>query len=97
MLQAIHEELKASPRRVGFAEGEEETTIRAAIAFAQAGHGTPVLIGRDAQIKSTIKRLGLTGADSIEIHNAALSRGNRHYIEYLYTRPYQGFGITAGC
>ena len=86
MLQAIHEELKASPRRVGFAEGEEETTIRAAIAFAQAGHGTPVLIGRDAQIKSTIKRLGLTGADSIEIHNAALSRGNRHYIEYLYTR-----------
>ena len=86
MLQAIHEELKANPRRVGFAEGEEETTIRAAIAFAQAGHGTPVLIGRDQQIKATIKRLGLTGADSIEIHNAALSRGNRHYTEYLYTR-----------
>ena len=86
MLQAIHEELKANPRRVGFAEGEEETTIRAAIAFAQAGRGTPVLIGRDAQIKATINRLGLTGADSIEIHNAALSRGNRHYTEYLYTR-----------
>ena len=86
MLQAIHEELKANPRRVGFAEGEEETTIRAAIAFAQAGHGTPVLIGRDQQIKATIKRLGLTGADSIEIQNAALSRGNRHYTEYLYTR-----------
>ncbi|MAM69470.1 MAG: NADP-dependent malic enzyme [Rhodospirillaceae bacterium] len=86
MLQAIHEELKASPRRVGFAEGEEETTIRAAIAFSQAGHGTPVLIGREDQIKSTIKRLGMTGADSIEIHNAALSRGNRHYIEYLYQR-----------
>ena len=86
MLQAIHEELRANPRRVGFAEGEEETTIRAAIAFAQAGRGTPVLIGRDAQIKATIKRLGLTGADSIEIHNAALSRGNRHYTEYLYTR-----------
>ncbi len=86
MLQAIHEELKANPRRVGFAEGEEETSIRAAIAFAQAGHGTPVLIGRDAQIKATIKRLGLTGADSIEIHNAALSRGNRHYTEYLYKR-----------
>tara|TARA_Y100001936_G_scaffold190350_1_gene189117 strand:- start:1999 stop:4356 length:2358 start_codon:yes stop_codon:yes gene_type:complete len=86
MLQAIQEELKANPRRVGFAEGEEETTIRAAIAFAQAGHGTPVLIGRDAQIKETIKRLGLTGADSIEIYNAAVSRGNRHYTEYLYSR-----------
>ena len=86
MLQAINEEVRANPRRVGFAEGEEETSIRAAIAFAQAGLGTPVLIGREEQVKSTIKRLGLTGAASIEIHNAALSRGNRHYIEYLYTR-----------
>ena len=33
-----------------------------------------------------IKRLGINGADDIEIHNAALSRGNRHYIEYLYQR-----------
>jgi malate dehydrogenase (oxaloacetate-decarboxylating)(NADP+) len=86
MLQAIHEEVRANPRRVGFAEGEEETTIRAAIAFAQSGLGTPVLIGREEQVRETIKRLGLTGADSIEIHNAQLSRGNRHYIEYLYRR-----------
>jgi malate dehydrogenase (oxaloacetate-decarboxylating)(NADP+) len=86
MLQATHAEVRANPRRVGFAEGEEETSIRAAIAFAQSGLGTPVLIGREEQIKATIKRLGLTGADSIEIHNAALSRGNRHYIEYLYQR-----------
>ena len=86
MLQAIHEEVRANPRRVGFAEGEEETSIRAAIAFAQEGLGTPVLIGREEQIRDTIKRLGLTGAGSIEIHNAALSRGNRHYIEYLYQR-----------
>jgi malate dehydrogenase (oxaloacetate-decarboxylating)(NADP+) len=86
MLQATHAEVRANPRRVGFAEGEEETSIRAAIAFAQAGLGTPVLIGREEQVKSTIKRLGLTGAGSIEIHNAALSRGNRHYIEYLYHR-----------
>ncbi|MEC8530670.1 MAG: NADP-dependent malic enzyme [Pseudomonadota bacterium] len=86
MLQAIQEELKANPRRVGFAEGEEETTIRAAVTFAQAGHGTPVLIGRELQIKATIKRLGLIGAESIEIHNAAMSRGNRHYTEYLYKR-----------
>ncbi len=86
MLQAIHEEVRANPRRVGFAEGEEETSIRAAIAFAQSGLGTPVLIGREEQVRETIKRLGLTGAENIEIHNARLSRGNRHYTEYLYMR-----------
>ena len=86
MLQAIYAEVRANPRRVGFAEGEEETTIRAAVSFAQSGLGTPVLIGREQAVKSTIRRLGLTGADGIEIHNARLSRGNRHYIEYLYTR-----------
>jgi malate dehydrogenase (oxaloacetate-decarboxylating)(NADP+) len=48
--------------------------------------GTPVLIGREDQIKDVIKRLGMTGAGDIEIQNAALSRGNRHYIEYLYQR-----------
>jgi malate dehydrogenase (oxaloacetate-decarboxylating)(NADP+) len=86
MLQSTHAVVRADPRRVGFAEGEEETSIRAAISFSQSGLGTPVLIGREEQIKDTIKRLGLNGADNIEIHNAALSRGNRHYIEYLYQR-----------
>ena len=86
MLQATHAEVRSNPRRVGFAEGEEETSIRAAIAFSQSGLGTPVLIGREDQIKDVIKRLGMTGAGDIEIQNAALSRGNRHYIEYLYQR-----------
>ncbi len=86
MLQAIHAEVRTNPRRIGFAEGEEETTIRAAIAFSQSGLGTPVLIGREERIKSVIRRLGLTGAAGIEIHNARLSRGNRHYTEYLYRR-----------
>ena len=86
MLQTIHADVRASPRRVGFAEGEEETTIRAAIAFAQSGLGTPVLIGREERVQRTIQQLGLTGAGGIEIHNARLSGGNTHYIEFLYGR-----------
>ncbi len=86
MLQAINAEVRANPRRIGFAEGEEETTIRAAVAFSNSGLGTPVLIGHESRIRSTIRRLGMTGTDGIEIQNARLSRGNRHYIEYLYRR-----------
>ena len=86
MMQSAHAAVRANPRRVGFAEGEEETSIRAAISFSQSGLGTPVLIGREDQIKATIKRLGLTGANNIEIQNAAISRGNKHFTEYLYKR-----------
>ena len=85
-MQSAHAAVRANQRRVGFAEGEEETSIRAAISFSQSGLGTPVLIGREDQIKATIKRLGLTGANNIEIQNAAISRGNKHFTEYLYKR-----------
>ena len=38
---------KANPKRVLFAEGEEPNVLRAAIAFKEAGYGTPVLVGRE--------------------------------------------------
>jgi len=85
-LQVIHEQVRAEPRRVIFAEGEEEVTIRAALSFRDIGYGTPVLIGREEPIRDAITRLGLTGAEEIEIHNARLSKGNKSYTDYLYDR-----------
>src|SRR5689334_18118893 len=46
-MQGVLEEVRANPKRIAFAEGEEERTIRAAIAFRDAGYGTPILIGRE--------------------------------------------------
>ncbi|HLO76723.1 MAG TPA: phosphate acyltransferase, partial [Magnetospirillum sp.] len=66
-LQAIAEKVKANPRRVVFAEGEEEKSIRAALAFKAAGYGTPILIGREARIKATMAQMGLPGGDRLEI------------------------------
>jgi malate dehydrogenase (oxaloacetate-decarboxylating)(NADP+) len=45
------------PRRVVFAEGEEEKSVRAALAFRAAGYGTPVLIGREERVKQTMERM----------------------------------------
>jgi malate dehydrogenase (oxaloacetate-decarboxylating)(NADP+) len=78
--------VRANPRRVVFAEGEEEKTIRAAIAFRNAGYGTPVLIGREERVLDTLRALGINGSDGIEIHNARLSGANRKYADYLYAR-----------
>ena len=85
-LEAITERVRQNPRRVVFAEGEEEKTIRAAIAFRNAGYGTPILVGREDRIHATVAALGVPLPDGIEIHNARLSDSNRRYAEYLYAR-----------
>src|SRR5499426_141258 len=72
-LELIFERVRAAPKRVVFAEGEEEKTIRAALLFAESGYGTPVLVGREDRIKSTMSAMGLTLPQGLEIHNARLS------------------------
>ncbi|MBO6518756.1 MAG: NADP-dependent malic enzyme [Rhodospirillales bacterium] len=85
-LQATLDQVRAKPRRVVFAEGEEEKSIRAAHAFLNAGYGTPVLVGREERVRETMKTLGLGNIEGLEIHNARLSDRNADYAEYLYTR-----------
>ena len=91
-LDAIAESVRTSPQRVVFAEGEEEKIVRAAVAFRNAGYGTPVLIGREDRVRTTLANLGLGQADGIEVHNARLSHKNRVYADFLYARlQRQGF------
>jgi len=85
-MHLIFERLHVNPRRVVFAEGEEERVIRAALAYRAAGYGTPVLIGRTERIHETVKQAGLGEAAGIEIVNAANSQHTRHYHEMLYAR-----------
>jgi malate dehydrogenase (oxaloacetate-decarboxylating)(NADP+) len=91
-MEAIAERVQANPRRVVFAEGEEERVIRAAIAFRNAGYGTPVLVGREDRIGATVAALGIPLPDGIEVHNARISTKIRAYAEWLYAkRQREGF------
>ncbi len=85
-LDAIMERVRAAPQRVVFAEGEEEKMVRAAIAYRNAGYGTPVLIGREDRVRASMEALGLGQVEGIEIHNARLSGANQRYAEFLYHR-----------
>ncbi|MGH7071278.1 MAG: NADP-dependent malic enzyme, partial [Acetobacteraceae bacterium] len=85
-LDAIMERVRSEPKRVVFAEGEEEKIVRAAAAFRNAGYGLPVLIGREDRVTATMANLGLAQVHGIEIHNARLSGQNRKYAEFLYSR-----------
>ncbi len=85
-VQGIFQAVREKPRRVVFAEGEEEKAIRAAIGFRNARLGTPVLIGREALVREKIKELGLHGVGDLEIHNARLADNRGRYVDYLYER-----------
>ncbi|WP_428669939.1 NADP-dependent malic enzyme [Reyranella sp.] len=85
-LQSLFEQVKANPQRIVFAEGEEERTIRAAIVFRDNGYGTPILIGREEQVREAMKSLGITDDKDLEIHNARLSTRNAPYVEHVYKR-----------
>jgi malate dehydrogenase (oxaloacetate-decarboxylating)(NADP+) len=96
-LQATLDQVRAKPRRVVFAEGEEEKSIRAAHAFMNAGYGTPVLVGREERVLETMKSLGLGNIDGVEIHNARLSSRNADYAEFLYKRLQRQGSLQRDC
>jgi malate dehydrogenase (oxaloacetate-decarboxylating)(NADP+) len=85
-LQSLFEQVKANPQRIVFAEGEEERTIRAAMMFRDNGYGTPILIGREEQVRETMRSLGITDDTGLEIHNARLSTRNAPYTDLVYKR-----------
>ncbi|KAF0098042.1 MAG: malate dehydrogenase (oxaloacetate-decarboxylating)(NADP+) [Rhodospirillaceae bacterium] len=85
-LQSLFEQVKANPQRIVFAEGEEERTIRAAVMFRDNGYGTPILIGREEQVRETMKSLGINDSSGMEIHNARLSTKNAPYTDLVYKR-----------
>jgi malate dehydrogenase (oxaloacetate-decarboxylating)(NADP+) len=85
VLQRVFERLRRQPRRVVFAEGEEEQVIRAAASFVQQGLGTALLVGREPRVRETAQANGVE-LEGIEIINAALSSRNAAYAAYLYER-----------
>jgi malate dehydrogenase (oxaloacetate-decarboxylating)(NADP+) len=85
-LQNIYAQVRKKQKRVIFAEGEEESMIRAAIDFKNNGLGTPVLIGSSEKIAQQLKDLGLTLDKSIEIHNSKDEKQRERYAEHIYKR-----------
>jgi malate dehydrogenase (oxaloacetate-decarboxylating)(NADP+) len=86
VLQQVFSRLRRQPKRVVFAEGEEEQVIRAAASFVHQGLGTAQLVGREDRVRATAKDLGIELGGGIEIFNAALSKRNAVYGAYLYER-----------
>ena len=75
------------PKRVVFAEGEEEQMMRAAVSYANQQLGTAILVGREERMRETAERAGIDlDRPGIELLNARISRRNDAYTDYLYAR-----------
>ena len=82
----VFDRLRRQPKRVVFAEGEEEQVIRAAASFVHQGLGTALLVGREDRVHQSADENGIELGEGIEIVNARLSTRNASYINYLYER-----------
>ncbi|WP_066799450.1 NADP-dependent malic enzyme [Sphingomonas soli] len=84
VLSLADEGARANPKRVIFAEAEEEVVLRAAIAFKAEGYGTPVLVGRES-VHEKLRALG-ANPDDFELHNSVNSPLVPEMVDLLYTR-----------
>jgi malate dehydrogenase (oxaloacetate-decarboxylating)(NADP+) len=85
VLAQAYEGARAQPKRVLFAEGEEEVVLRAAVAFREGGYGTPVLVGRD-DVHDRLRALGVKEVESYEVHNSRTSTLVPQMVDFLYQR-----------
>lgn len=85
-LTTVYQQVKDNPKRVVFAEAENEVVLRAAIQFRDFGYGTPVLVGRDQVVRDKLQELGVEHPQSYEIHNSAISPHVPAMVDLLYGR-----------
>ena len=86
VLTRVYEEAQKNPKRVVFAEAEEDVVLRAAIQFRDFGYGTPVLVGRTQAVRERLEALGVDDPDAFEIQNSADSELVPSMGDFLYDR-----------
>ncbi|WP_416896180.1 MAG: NADP-dependent malic enzyme [Minwuia sp.] len=85
ILQMILNQVRAAPKRVVFAEGEEEKVIRAALVFKQEGYGEPILIGYPDRVHEKLRAMGHS-PDEVQVVSSRDFDRREAYYDVLYER-----------
>ena len=86
IMQGINTYIKKKPKKVVFADGEDENMLKAAIAFKNSNLGIPILVGKEDLIKKQIKKIGYNENFDIEIVNSKDTKKRRRYTKYLFEK-----------
>ena len=93
ILQGINNQIKKTKKKVVFADGEDENTLKAAIAFKNGGLGIPVLVGKKDKIKERLKEIGLSENFNIEITNSTDKKKREKYVNFLFKKLQREQGL----
>ncbi len=86
LMQGINAKVRKNPKRVIFAEGEDENMLKAAIEFGRNKLGTPILIGAEKRIKEQLISIGLDENYKIDIVNSTDKEKRERYVKHLYKK-----------
>jgi len=93
IMQGINSHIKKNQKRIVFADGEDENTLKAAIAFKNSKLGTPILIGKKNKIKERIKEIGYNENFDIEIVNSEDTKKREKYVNFLFEKMQREKGL----
>ena len=93
IMQGINSHIKKNQKRIVFADGEDENTLKAAIAFKNSKLGTPILIGKKSKIKERIKEIGYNENFDIEIVNSEDKEKREKYVNFLFEKMQREKGL----
>jgi len=86
IVQRVVARVRMQPKRVVFAEGEEEAVIRAALSYQASGLGKAILVGDPERIKETARHAGIEEFRELEVQFARESPRTAEYADALYKR-----------
>ena len=86
IMQGVHSYIKKKQKKVVFADGEDENTLKAAIAFKNSKLGIPILVGKEELIKNQIKKIGYNENFDIEIVNSKDTSKREKYVKFLFKK-----------
>ena len=93
IMQGINSFIKKNQKRIVFADGEDENTLKAAIAFKNSKLGVPILVGKESKIKEQIKNIGYSENFDIEIVNSKDDEKRKRYVKHLFKKLQREQGL----
>jgi len=93
IMQGINSFIKKNQKKIVFADGEDENTLKAAIAFKNSKLGIPILVGKKEKIKEQIKKIGYNTNFDIEIVNSTNIEKRNKYVKNLFKKLQTEHGL----
>ncbi len=93
IMQGINSQVKKNQKRVIFTDGEDENTLKAAIAFKNAGLGIPIIVAKEKIVKQRLKEIGYGENFNIQIINSTDKKMREKYVKFLFKKLQREQGL----